>query len=204
MSNRAINLRPIATEPRHDPPQFDERYSAAIRTSSLKSIERTTRSASDLCAAAAFASVPNVVTGRRGHPLAMALERLFVGDGRAARSIVAILADSACNKAAELRIKPTFSRVRAVDIARAVLAWHRDGRCKACGGHGFVRMANAPSLSDVACGACKGTARIDFDGQFRGEDAIIAHWLLSEVQRELSEAGTRAMACLAKRNLLEL
>lgn len=125
------------------------------------------------------------------HKLAMALLRLFVGDDRAARDIVQTLAGMAVGKA--YRIGRELARVEAEDMARAVLAWHRDSRCKPCGGLGLLKMPGTPHLSGNACSHCRGTGRIPFDNQFAMDRLELARWLASEIEREQAIAGREAM-----------
>lgn len=166
-----------------------ERYASAISSSNLLSEERTTYSDSDVIGAAGLAA--------RSHPIALALQRLFSGDGRAAIGIVEILAQMAWAKAHALRYK--LRRTEADDLARAVLAWHRDGVCKPCGGHGYSIIPGTLTIGEHECGACRGVGRIDFDSQFSGERRDLARWLLAEVEREQGRAGSAAMAALAPR-----
>ncbi len=136
------------------------------------------------------------LAGKRA-PLATALLRLFVGDNRAARDIVHIMASRAVGKA--YRLGHEIARVQAEDMARAVLAWHRDGRCKHCDGHGFMKLDGAPGLSDQQCSHCRGTARVPFERQFPMERLELARWLAAELDREQQIAGAEAMRCLAQR-----
>lgn len=136
------------------------------------------------------------LAGKRA-PLATALLRLFVGDNRAARDIVHIMASMLVGKA--YRLGNEIARVQAEDMARAVLAWHRDGRCKHCDGHGFLKLDGAPGLSDQQCSHCRGTGRVPFDRQFPMERLELARWLAAEVEREQQIAGAEAMRCLAQR-----
>lgn len=136
------------------------------------------------------------LAGKRA-PLATALLRLFVGDNRAARDIVHIMAGMLVGKA--YRLGHEIARVQAEDMARAVLAWHRDGRCKHCDGHGFLKFDGAPGLSDQQCSHCRGTGRVLFDRQFPIERLELARWLSAEVDREQQIAGTAAMRHLSER-----
>ena len=136
------------------------------------------------------------LAGKRA-PLATALLRLFVGDNRAARDIVHIMAGMLVGKA--YRLGHEIARVQAEDMARAVLAWHRDGRCKHCDGHGLLKLEGAPGLSDQQCGRCRGTGRIIFDRQFPMDRLELARWMAAEVDREQQIAGVEAMRCLAQR-----
>ena len=167
-----------------------DRYASAIRSSNLKSAPDTTHSDTDVLGAIGLAA--------RRHPLAVALARLFLSDNRGADRVVEILADMAWGKAAAMNVK--LRRVQAEGMAQAVLAWHRDGRCKACGGHGFALVHGAPVVGTSACPTCRGAGRIPFDSAFRDADLLrVARWLVAEVEREQNLAGPAAMAKLAER-----
>jgi len=164
-----------------------DRYATAIRSSNLKSEERTQCSDSDVVGAMGLAS--------KRHPLAAALTRLFLGDNGAALACVATLADMLGGR----KISRDLGRVQAEDIARAVLAWHRDGVCTDCGGHGYERVPGTPALSTNPCKTCGGVGRIPFDQQFRARDREHARWLLAEIQSTQAQAGAEAMRKLAPR-----
>lgn len=136
------------------------------------------------------------LAGKR-HKLATALLRLFVGDNHAARDIVHLMAGMAVGKA--YRLGNELGRVEAEDLSRAVLAWHRDSRCKPCGGLGLLKMPGTPHLSGTACSHCRGSGRIPFDMQFRMDRLEVARWLASEVEREQAIAGREAMRKLNAR-----
>ncbi len=168
---------------------FNDRYSRAVRSKNLRSEAEKVGDADTLGAAG--------LAGKH-HPLAMALLRLFVGDNSSARDIVNILAGMAVSKAWHWD-KVTLDANEAVDIARKVLAWHRDGVCKACGGHGHMVIPGTTTIGEQACGSCRGTGRVPFDREFSMERIPLARWLLSEVERETAKAGPAAMASLAPR-----
>ena len=134
------------------------------------------------------------LAGKRA-PLATALLRLFVGDNRAARDIVHIMAGMLVGKA--YRLGHEIARVQAEDMARAVLAWHRDGRCKHCDGHGFLKFEGAPGLSDQQCMHCRGTGRIPFDRQFPMDRLELARWMAAKIEKEQRIAGAEAMKSLS-------
>ena len=175
---------------------YTDRYASAKRSSNLRSKADTTQSDSDVLGAAGLAA--------KRQPLAMALLSLFVGDNRAAKQVVLLMADMLVGKAWHWE-KVSLERVEAEDMARKVLAWHRDGVCRVCGGHGFqLQSGGKPgqgrdTLSDRHCTACRGTGRIPFDGAFSMERTPLARWLLSEVERETAKAGPAAMQALAPR-----
>lgn len=167
-----------------------DRYASAVHSSNLKSDPRTTYSDSDMCGAAGLAG--------KNKPLAMALARLFSGDNTAAHELVRIMAELVWNKKRHFGVED-FKRRTAEDMARAVLAWHRDGACRPCGGHGFELIPGTRTVGGTSCRACKGTAKVPFDKQFPLERLGMARWLLNEVERELADAGSAAMAKLAPR-----
>ncbi len=136
------------------------------------------------------------MAGRKA-PLATALLRLFVGDNKVSRDIVHIMAGMLVGKA--YRLGQEIARVQAEDMARAVLAWHRDGSCKHCGGHGFLKLDGAPGLSDERCPHCRGTGRVPFNNQFSIDRLELARWLAAEVDREQQIAGVEAMRRLYER-----
>jgi hypothetical protein len=182
-----------------------DRYSSAVRSSNLRSKEATTYSDTDVLAAVGIAghaqSQREDGSTRNNRPLAVALERLLLGDNHAAAQIVDILAEMAWGKAAEQRVQ--LKRPQAQDMARSVLAWMRFGTCKTCGGHGFQILgtigAGRAVKTDHECQACKGSRKVPFGPQFPAERRSVAWWLLAQVEREQGHAGPAAMAALAKR-----
>lgn len=169
-----------------------DRYATAVHSSNLKSEAKTFQSDSDVIGAYGLA-------GKRS-PLATALERLFTGDNRASREIVAIMAEMSWGKAKSLKVKQT--RVQSEDMARMVLAWHRDGTCKPCGGHGYDIVPGTLTIGNMECKHCRGTRKIPFEKQFKPEHRILARWLLVHIEKEQSVAGPAAMRALAP--MLEL
>ena len=88
-----------------------------------------------------------------------------------------------------------LSEVQCTDLARAVLAWHRDGLCRACGGHGF-KLAGSHALgegravlSDAACDECRGTRKVPFNTQFPMEQLWLARTPAQAIER-LKAAGS--------------
>lgn len=165
------------------------RYSSAIRSRDMSSRPTTTRSDSDVIAAAGLA-------GKR-EPFGMALLRLFVGDNHAAGEVVEILAKKAVGKAYRLGNK--CGPVEADDIARAVLAWHRHGTCGHCGGHGVKIIPGTTTLGNDTCKPCAGAGRIQFDRQFSPARLDLARWLSAEIDKEQASAGPEALRMLAPR-----
>lgn len=184
---------------------IDRYASAAVGTRNMRSDPDTHCSDSDVVGAVGLAgkAVRTSATGETyaGAPLAMLLQRLFVGDNRGASEVVEVMADMAHRFAGKSHVR--LKRVQAEDIARAVLAWHRDGTCRTCGGHGFDLTPGdrdtRRALTDRPCPKCKGTGRIPFERQFPIEQQLVANWLLTRVQEEQSKAGPAAMAALAPR-----
>lgn len=169
-----------------------ERYSGAMRTSDLSpkaKADATITSDNDVVGAFGFASLDR--------PLAIALARLFCGDNGAAREVVRLLSSMAWDKAAALHLG--LKRTQADDMARAVLAWHRDGRCPACTGRGFELIVGAPAVSATHCMACDGTLKVPLAREFDAPMRVVVWWLVAEVEREQSRAGPAAIARLAAR-----
>lgn len=169
--------------------KFEDRYARAMRSSNLRSEEKSVHSGADILGAAGLAA--------KEHPLAIALLRLFNGDLGAVDRIIDLMTDMAVGKA--YRLGREIDRVAASLLSRFVLDWYRDARCKACGGHGFKRMKAAPTLSDQQCTACEGAGRRNFESMFPPERLELAKWLAAELERETALAGPAAMAALAPR-----
>ena len=165
-----------------------DRYAGAVRSSNLSSEPETIYSDSDVMGAAGLAA--------KRVPLGIALMRLFSGDNHAVGEIVRILSASAVGKA--YRLGHEIACVEADDVARAVLAWHRDGTCKPCGGHGQKLIPGTTTIGDDNCRACKGSGRVLFDQQFSADRLELARWLVAELEREMAIAGPEAMKRLAR------
>ena len=183
---------------------FMDRYSSAVHSANLKSGEDShyvdasaNVSDADMLGAAGFAAKAIRFDGRPGAPLAIALARLFAGDNRAAREIVEHMAHMVWNRALTEGMK--LRKIEANQIACALLAWHRDGICKACGGHGYQLVPGAPSLSDNECPACLGVGKRPFGDEFPLMTHWLARWLQERVEVEIGRAGQAAMAALAPR-----
>jgi hypothetical protein len=169
-----------------------DRYAGAVRSSDLSNKAKddaTISTDSDVIGAFGFAA--------KSEPLAVALLRLFCGDNNAAREVVSILSVMAWDRAASMRVD--LRRTQADDMARAVLAWHRDGVCRACSGHGFELIPGAPAVSARPCAACEGARKVPFGPEFLAPVRTVAWWLLAEVERSQAKAGPAAMAKLAQR-----
>lgn len=176
-----------------------DRYATAVRATSLAGNAETmadgtnpARTANQVDVLGAFG------LAAKKRPLAVALTRLFAGDNHAAREIVRLLAVMVNSKAWHTQ-GVNVPAVEAEDIGRKVLAWHRDGACKPCGGLGFQIIHGTPSLSGNACPACKGSRKVPFNADFTLERLPLALWLRGEIEREQGIAGQAAMRALAPR-----
>ena len=179
-----------------------DRYATAVHSSNLASDPDTTRSDSDVLGAMGFAGKPWLTdpgghVRRRGSPLGAALLRLFMGDNHASSTIVEILAAKADGKAHRTGVDIT--RLEAEDLARKVLAWHRDGICRPCGGHGVQIIPGTTTLSGANCTHCGGSGRLRLDRHIVLQHLDLAQWLLAEMDREMGVAGPLAMRALAPR-----
>lgn len=163
-----------------------ERYAQAVNSGDLTVEERTTFSDTDVLGAAGLAG--------RWNPLGIALTRLFA-DGKPEQAL-AELSEMAFKRSRTLHVR--LSRLQAGDVAKAVLGWYRHGVCQPCGGTGFQRVKDTPSLGDE-CPHCLGTGRLPFDRQFAEEHLTLARWLSGEIDRAQAAAGSAAMAMLAPR-----
>lgn len=186
-----------------DRPTLTERYATAIHSSNLASTPRSRMADSDVLAAVGIAD-RELTEGRtskgdavRPAPLAVALERLLTGgDNRAVHAVVRIMADAVWRKARADKAHKLTHR-QATDLAQMVLAWHRHGVCKACGGHGCELIPGTRTLGNVACRQCRGHKKIPLEKTLKGLPVDLGRWLAAEVDRNLGRAGERAMAHLA-------
>ena len=162
-----------------------ERYNTAIHASSLKPDANTTYADLDVIGAAGMAA--------RYEPMGIALARMLGGGGQG--DVIAVMADAAFIRSHGIK-GGRLTRLQATDIAKAVLAWFRDGRCDPCGGTGCRIIPGTPSLGDD-CPVCKGAGKLPFEVQFRQEWRETARWLSSEVERSQANAGKIAMRKIA-------
>jgi len=162
-----------------------DRYNTAIHASNLASDPLTTWSDTDVIGAAGLAA--------RHEPLGIELARMLAGGGSG--QVVAYLADMAYIRSQGIK-GGRLSRVEAIEIAKAVLAWFTHGTCHPCGGTGYARIKDAPSLGDE-CRHCGGTGKIPFDSQFRHEWREVARWLQDGIERTQANAGVIAMQKIA-------
>ncbi|MES2973379.1 MAG: hypothetical protein V4757_07210 [Pseudomonadota bacterium] len=167
--------------------KIQERYAVAVNSTCLTVDERTTFSDTDVVGAYGLAS--------KSEPLAVRLERLFHGDNGASAALVTDLSQLLRNKAASMRLR--IARTQADDMAKACLAWHRNGTCKTCGGHGLQLIPGTKTHSERDCLSCRGTGRRPFERNFRHELQGLAGWLVAHMEREQARAGPAAMQSLA-------
>ncbi len=178
-----------------------ERYASAIRSSNLSVEGRTTRSDSDVLGGMGLAA--QALESGRGvngqaitpEPSAVPLQRLLQGDNRAAKEIVAVLAEDAWKQARTMNVR--LDRARARAMAQACLAWFRHGTCKACGGHGRRLIPGTRTLGTADCKECRGTGKVEFERQFRVAERELARWLAAKIERAAAIAGPEAMRHLA-------
>jgi hypothetical protein len=186
---------------------IEGRYASAINARNLVVDEKTTFSDSDVLGAMGLAdrrlTTGWVPTGRdegysiKPAPLAVPLARLLAGDNKASHDIVAILAQLAFERSWVLKVK--IGRATAHDMACACLAWHRNGRCDPCGGHGKTIIPGTKTLSDHDCPKCRGSGKVAFERNFRQEWQELARWLVVEIERASAIAGPQAMKAIAQR-----
>ena len=163
-----------------------DRYSSAIHASNLKSEPETTYADVDVIGAAGLAA--------KYEPLGIELARMLSGGGRG--EVVSILSDMAFERSFRLRVRVT--RVQCDDMAKAVLAYYRNGTCQPCGGTGYTKIVDTPVLGDE-CRHCNGSGRLVFDRYFRSDWLELAQWLSSQIERTQAQAGTLAMKMIAPR-----
>lgn len=188
------------------------RYSSAVHSSNLKVSKEADKTGEtvveDTDALSAMAWADKALktgwrtTGPDGKgepvrpaPLAVPLARFLAGDGGSAHEIVRLLAIMVFERSWDVRVK--INHVQAHDMACACLAWHRNGRCRVCGGHGKTLIPGSRSFSDHDCQVCRGTGKVPFKAQFKPEHQDLADWLVAEMEREAGRAGPAAMKALS-------
>lgn len=129
------------------------------------------------------------------HPLAVPLERMFLGDGSAATEVIGHLANTIRGKAQALRIRMT--ELQASDMARVALGWFRQPSCRVCGGHGFKIIHGTKTLGDSRCRPCNGSGKVQLEQAFRVEQRELVRWVMAQMEREAGMAGPAAMRALA-------
>lgn len=177
--------------------RIQNRYASAVRSSNLKSRPETVQSDADVLGAYGIAD-RRLAAGTdqlERHPLSVPLERLFTGDRTAARQIVEILAGIVRGRANAMRVD--VSATQSADMARAIVAWYRNGACRVCGGHGFKVIPGTKTLGDSRCWPCLGTGKIQLELEFREELRELVRWAMARVEREAGRAGPAALKALA-------
>lgn len=180
-----------------------ERYSTAVHSSDLTVDDKTQFSDTDVLGAMGLAS-KYLARGTNAAgdpvkpaPLAVPLERLLAGDNNAAHEVVRVLGALIFEQSWVDRTK--IARLQCDDMAKACLAWQRDGRCQPCGGVKETLIPGTRTLSGHDCPSCRGTGKIMFEGQFRHEHQQLARWAIGEMDRAAGRAGPVAMQALAAR-----
>lgn len=199
-----------------------ERYASAVHAHELKfgrELDRTAETQSvdttDVLAAYAYAGRALETGWRPTGPggqgervptgpssaLAVPLSRLFAGDDRAVHAIVVHLAGLAWKHARSIR-GAKCSPSESLEIARACLAWHRDGVCKHCGGHGYQLLVGTGVNGvggvhgDTECPHCEHGKR-PFEREFAEHHRELARWLVAQVlEPAIAQAGPQAMRSL--------
>jgi hypothetical protein len=178
-------------------PIIKDRYASAVRSSNLRSAAKTRMSDSDVLGAYGIAD-RRLSSGQdhfTKHPLAVPLERLFLGDDRAAGEVIRILAELIRKKAPSMRVHIT--KVQAEDMARAALGWFRKPTCRVCGGHGFKLINGTKTLGDSKCTPCKGSGQVQFEQLFRLEQRDLVRWIMARMDLEAGMAAPAAMKAIA-------
>lgn len=161
-----------------------ERYFSAVRSSNLRSIERTTDSDIDVIGAFGLAA--------KREPLGVALQRLFTGDSAAFNEVIEILAEKLTR---HFGGHITMSKARFV--AKTVLEWNHDKTCHVCNGLGRELIPGTPTIGTKDCGACRGTGQALFQKIFHRENLRFADWTQMQIEIVQGRAGQEAMKCLA-------
>ena len=177
--------------------KIQNRYASAVNSSNLKIQYETKMSDTDVLGAYGIADrrLANGIDHFTKHPLAVPLERLFMGDSTAAQEIIRILVEIIRKKAPSMRVSVT--QVQARDMAKAALAWFRSPACRACGGHGFKLIRNTRTLGDMRCRPCNGTGKTQLEMAFRLEQRELIRWIMTRMELESALAGPAAMKALA-------
>jgi hypothetical protein len=178
-----------------------DRYASAIVATSLVSDPRTTHSPIDVLGAYGIADRRlSLGINEHGdkvgseHPMAVPLERLFLGDRASAGVIIQLLAGSIRGKAQSLRIR--MSETQATDMAKAVLGWFRQPACRVCGGHGFKVIKNTTTLGDSKCRPCNGSGKVLLEELFHENQRELVRWAMTQMEREAGQAGPAALRSL--------
>jgi hypothetical protein len=160
-------------------PTTNERYLAAIGSRDLK---HNARGTADIDVVGAVG-----MTGKH-HELGVVAVRFAAGDNQAGERAVQLMVEKVIGRAWRAS-RQRLSKGTAQQIARTVLAWSRDGRCKPCDGLGFGKVPGAPALSSVACTHCNGSGRVSLAGA-AGEHHAAAAWLAEELDHAVRLLGS--------------
>lgn len=164
--------------------RITDRYASAVHATNLTSDPSTYMSNTDVLGAMGLAG--------KHYPLGVALARLLSGGGDS--DAIDTLTSMIFRRARTYGIKLTYIGSR--DVAIAVLAWHRHGTCKPCGGRGFLLMPGTP-VNGEQCPHCKGTGKIDFDSHFPQAVRRLAQWASTQIEYSISNAEIEAMRRIA-------
>jgi len=156
--------------------KFKDNYANAVNAKSLK----PGALAVDVLGAMGWAA--------KTEPLGAALARVFASGGGATQ-VLEIMSEEAYRRAKYIR--QGMTRVQADRLSEAVLAWYRHGTCQTCGGVGFTRIADTPSLGS-RCNRCEGTGRLPFARNFKHEHREVAEWLRDSIERCVANATQTA------------
>jgi len=181
--------------------RINDRYASAIRSSNLKS--RDENSIGDVEILGAFAIADKRLShgdGYSKHPLAVPLQRLFVGDKTAAMEITRILVEIIRGKALSMRVD--IAQTQAQDMARATLAWFRNPACQVCGGHGFKIIKGTTTVGDSRCHPCAGSGKVLLETGCRPEHRELLRFVMAKMDREAAMAGVEAMKAIAPKLIL--
>lgn len=173
-----------------------DRYSSAIRSSNLRAKSDVAMGDVDVLGAYGIAD-RRLSAGEdhfSRHPLAVPLERMFLGDRSAAADVIGHLTGSIRGKAQALRIRMT--ELQAADMARVALGWFRQPSCQVCGGHGFKIIHGTKTLGDSRCRPCNGSGKVQLEQAFRVEQRELVRWVMASLEREAGMAGVAAMKAL--------
>jgi hypothetical protein len=152
-----------------------ERYASAVRSSNLRSIERTNFSDSDVIGAVGLASKTDY--------LGALLLRFELGDNKAAKECAGVMAHRATVQFPKLHPRT------AVDIASALLAFTRSDVCPDCNGLGREVIAGTPTLGTHECKTCRGIGKKRIDRQFAKEHMQVVDWMNNWISRAKHEAA---------------
>jgi len=159
---------------------FNDSYSRAVHARNLKSTPETTYSDTDTLSAAGLAA--------KHEPLGIALSRVFAAGGGVTEAVEAMaVAVYDRSRYTNNHARHRITELQARDLAKAVMAWYRFGSCQPCGGIGYSRTKDTPSLGS-RCNHCGGLGRIPFTKQFQHQHRELASWLQDNIGLTLSRA----------------